>query len=322
MTAFLPLALLGGIGIVLGAIFMFGFNIDQNDRRTILYPIFLTLIGGLLGLIMHYGSRNEPMNLPVLYIVMQFVFLLLGIFHVWWLYKKLFWSKRDTYQQERDSFLPEFVYTAAAMFFVVAGLIIVYGLLLRDFSQTGNYWAISILFIVPFLFIKAYDLLNQIPRRDFSKKWSFSSERIGEDNWDWVNETWINFEVKETRDAERRKTGRTARFRILVPRKVPLREMYRLAVREYNKQSPEIVVQDLGFEKNNEGRFWWLFSIKCIWNRPDTWFRKVRYLDPYTSSSSNEIRPTDIILARRMSLVGEAQEDEELGYGEIAMGEL
>jgi hypothetical protein len=321
MTTFLPLAFVAGIGIILGAIFMLGFNIDQNDRRTMLYPIFLLLIGGVLGVCLHFGSRSDAMDLPVLYITFQIVCFLLGIFHVWWLYKKLFWSKRDTYQSERDSILPEFVYTTACMFIVAAGLMLAYGYF-AGFSKTDNYWAISLLFIHPFLFIKAYDVLNQIPQRDFSKKWTFTSERIGEDNWDWVNETWINFEVKETRESEQRKKGRIARFRILVPRKVPLREMYRLAVREYNKQSPEVVVQDLGFEKNNEGRFWWLFAIKCVWNRPKTWFRKVRYLDPSASSVLNDIQPTDIVVAKRMSFVNEEPEDEELGYGEVAMGEL
>jgi Type VI secretion system, TssN len=321
MTAFLPLALVGGIGIVLGLIFMFGFNIDQNDRRTILYPIFLFLIGSLLGVILYFGSRNDPMNEPMFYIIMQFAFFLIGLFHNWWIYKKLFWTKRDTYKAERDSILPEFIYTLTSMFLVVAGLIVSFGFF-SGFVKTGNYWAIGILFILPFLFIKTYDFLNQIPKRDFSKKWTFSSERIGEDNWEWANETWVNFEVKETREAERLKSGRTARFRILVPRKVPLREMYRLAVREYNKQGPDVVVQDLGFERNNEGRFWWLFSIKWVWNRPNTWFRKMRYLDPFASSVGNEILTTDTIVARRMPFVSGIQEDEELGFGEIAMGEL
>ena len=317
MSNFLPLLTLMGLGGVLGTIFMMVFNLDQNDLRTTLYVLFITLIGMLLGATLHFGSVDDPMNLPLVYIGLQFVVLGLGFIHIWWMYKKLFWSKRDSYQAERDSFFPEFTYTMYIMFLMAAGMLFGYGYF-SGYGKMANYWAINLLFIAPLLFIKSYDFLNQIPLRDYSKKWGFTPERIDEDNWEWNNETWVHFEVKETVVAERRKTGRMSRFRILAPRKVPLREIYRLGVREYNKKAPQVVLQDLGFEAGNEGSFWWLFKIKVVWNRPNTWFRRVRYLDPYASPVVNDMRPNDILMMYRMPL----NPDDDLDYGEIAMGEL
>lgn len=320
MNEYIPLLILLGIGIILGAIFFFAFSIDQNGWRTKVYPLIMAIMGGLAGLYLHFSSIDDPMNLPVSYMVLQGVFLLLGIFHFWFLYKKLFWSRRNSFDLENDSFLPELVYTLLVLVLATAGLFAAYGYF-AGFPKMTNYWVVGILFLLPFLFIKSYDALNQIPHKDFSQKWVFTKDHIGEKNWDWVNEMWVHFEVKENLISERHNNGRNARFRISAPRKVPLREFYRLAIREYNRQGPDIMVQDLGFERVNQGQFWWLFSIKYLWNRPNTWFRKNRYLDPYSSPVNNEIRPTDIIIARRMG-TKEAIENQEVFDDGIPMGEL
>lgn len=317
ISDFLPLLTMMGLGGMLGGVFMTLFSLDQNNLKTTLYPLVMTFFGFLIGIGLHFGSAGDPMNLPIIYIMLQFVVLFIGSLHLWWMYKKLFWSKRDSYQAERDSFSPEFTYTMYILVMMSAGMLGGYGYF-GGFSKMVDYWAINILFVAPFLFIKSYDFLNQIPYRDFSKKWTFTKDRIDEDNWEWNNEMWVHFEVKETVEAERRKTGRTARFRILAPRKVPLREIYRLGVREYNKKAPQVVLQDLGFEAGNDGQFWWLFKVKSVWNRPNTWFRRVRYLDPFSSPVVNDMRPNDILIMYRMAL----KPGVELDYGEIAMGEM
>lgn len=320
MTEYLPLLILLGIAIVLGALFFFAFSIDQNGWRTKIYPLVMTVVGGLAGLYLHFSSIDDPMDLPLHYMVLQGVFLLLGFFHIWFLYRKLFWSKRNSFDLENDSFLPELVYSLLVLALMTAGLFAAYGYF-AGFPKMSNYWVVGIPLVLPFLFIKTYDTLNQIPHKDFSQKWVFTKEQIGEQNWDWVNEMWVHFEVKENLISERQNKGRNARFRISAPRKVPLREFYRLAIREYNRQGPDIMVQDLGFERVNQGQFWWLFSIKYLWNQPNTWFRKNRYLDPYSSAVANKIRSTDIILARRMR-TKEAVVNQEVFDDGIPMGEL
>jgi Type VI secretion system, TssN len=317
MTNLTPLLFIFGLGFVLFILFLSIFKLDQNDWRTSLYLLFMILVGGLTGLWLHFESEKNLLHLPNIYISLQVIFLLLGIGHIWWMYRKLFWSKRDSFWIENDSFWPELLYTLAILFLMSAGLLGAYGYFEVDFSNITHYWGICILFVVPFLFFKSYDFFNQIPQRDFSQRWVFTNDRIGEDNWDWVNEIWVQFEVKENLVSERLKKGRLASFRIEAPRKVPLRETFRLAVREYNSKAPDINVQDLGFEQENVGHFWWLFSIKFVWRRPETWFRKIRYLNPYSSPVKNEIRPNDIVVARRMNLNSAIEEEEEIPMGEL-----
>lgn len=321
MTQFIPLITLSGMSIGLFAVFMFAFELDQNDWRTKLYPLFMCLFGGLMGLWLHYGSFNNPMNLPNIYMVIQGLFFLFGLFHLWFMYQKLFWSKRNGYDADMDSLLPEAIYSFAILFLMGAGLLAAYGYF-SGFSKMGNYWSISILFSIPFLFLKSYDFLNQIPQKDYSLKWVFTDDPINENNWRWENETWTHFEVKE-KFRGTSKVNRLASFRIKGPRKVPLREIFRLATREYNKNAVDVVVQDLGLEKENKGKIWWLFSIKFIWSQPNTWYRKIRYLDPYSSSVINEILPNDIIVARRMSTkVATENKEEYFEDDDIPMGIL
>ena len=300
---------------------MFGFNIDQNDKRTLLYILIMLILSASFGYVLYLFTKYYPEKLPSFYIVLQFIFLILGIFHVWFMYNKLFWSKRDIYDFKQDSLLPETIFTILIASLMCIITLALFGFL-TDFSKITVYWALSISFLIPFLLLKSFDFLGQIPHRDFSQKWQFTNNPIKEDHWNWENEIWVNFELKEKWIRSRQEMNRSASFRIMAPRKVPIREIFRLAIREYNRKRPDIVVQDLGFEKEINGMFWWLFSIKFNWKQPGTWFRKPRYLDPYISPVANGIHPKDIILARRMSTEKAFDNKEDYFDGDVAMGEL
>jgi hypothetical protein len=318
MDAYIPLIIVSILCLVSGGIFFFGFHIDQTNRPTVIYAVIMLLLGIGLGFLTYYNNKQDNLNLASSYTWMQVFFALLGLFHTWFMYKKLFWSKRDGFAKSRDSFLPELLYGIFLMTLVTVGILAA----LSYKGQTvlaGLFWAVGIPFLVPFMILKTFDGLNQIPKRDFSQKWIFSKEPIREDNWHWVNELWVEFEVYQSWSTERRRAGRKARFRIRAPRQVPLREVYRLAVREYNQKGPEVVLQDLGFEAANNGAFWWLFSIKFMWKKPNTWFRSIRYLDPMQATVEGELLPTDIVVARRMSFSSDAGFADD---GEIAMGEM
>lgn len=317
MDVFIPILSITALGLLAGGLFFFGFNLDQTDKRTFIYAIVALIVGLLLGGLTYLVNRSS-LDSALSYHILQLIFIGLGSFHAWFLYRKMFWSRRDSQLSDKDSFLPEFLYTLFTMLLMTAGFMLPLGYFYQNFEKATPFWSVSLLFIIPFFLAKTFDFLNQIPSKDYSQKWSFSKDRISEDDWDWANEMWINFEVRETLAAQRTGRGRYARFRILVPRQTPIREVYRLAVREYNRKSPEVVVQDLGFERGNDGRFWWLFSVKFIWNHPNTWFRGIRHLDPYDSVVANDLRAEDIITARRKSF----QNGEALDYGEVAMGEL
>lgn len=318
MDPYIPILLMAALALVAGGIFFFGFHIDQTNRATLIYAALMLLLGIGLGFLTYYNNASDKLNLANSYTWLQVFFLLFGSFHLWFLYNKLFWSKRDGFAKNRDSFLPEFVYSLLLMSLVTVGILAVFYFKSSP-SLAGLFWAVSMPFLLPFVFIKAFDALNQIPSKDFSEKWTFTKEPLREDNWRWLNEVWVEFEVYESLVAERRRAGRKARFRIRAPREVPLREVFRLAVREYNQKGPEVVMQDLGFESVNNGQFWWLFSVKFLWGKPNTWFRSIRYLDPYQATVAGELEPNDIVMVSRMASANATSFAED---NDVAMGEL
>ena len=111
MNEFIPLMAIIGISLLLITLFFTVFKLDQKDWRTKFYPLFIALLGGLGGLWLHFGSKYDPINLPKIYIAIQVICLGMGMTHLWIMYKKLFWSSRDGFDSEKDSFLPELVYT-------------------------------------------------------------------------------------------------------------------------------------------------------------------------------------------------------------------
>lgn len=282
-----------------------------SDRRTILFLLVFLLFGGLLGLLSFWLNKKDLMSLGNSYLLGQAVALVLGIFHLWFMYDKLLWSKRNSFIRAQDSFFPEALYTLLASLALTAGCLAVMFYFTKEVAVI--FWSVGVLFLLPFLLLKAFDFLQQIPLKDYKVKWFFSQKVIGENDWNWSNEMWISFEVKESW----KKPGirRSARFRILAPRHIPLGEIFRLAVREYNKQGNNIVVQDLGFEPGNKDRFWWLFSLKFRWSKPHTWFPNFRYLDPNDTALANALRPGDLVKARRIS-TGKEPVTQEIAVGQ------
>ena len=284
----------------------------SKDRPTILIILLSLLIGGLLGLLIFWFNRKDILSLSNSYLLLQGFMLLLGIGFIPLLYNKLFWTKRNGFDRSQDSFFPETLYTFLVALALSAGILLVLFFFVKEVAVT--YWSVGVLFLLPFLFLKAIDFLQQIPLKDYKVKWVFSQRLINENEWNWTNEMWVSFEVKES--WHKPGMSRKARFRILAPRSAPLGEIFRLAVREYNKQGKNIVVQDLGFEPENTGHFWWLFSLRFVWNRPHTWFPNLRYLDPNDSALASALRPGDLVKVRRIS-TGKGKQEEEL----VAIGQ-
>jgi hypothetical protein len=88
------------------------------------------------------------MTWDTVFTLLQLSFLLLDVFHVWYLYKRLFWSNRDPFRPELDSFLPELIYTICVMFFASLGVVLVSAYFVGLKSHAGNYWAVSELFML------------------------------------------------------------------------------------------------------------------------------------------------------------------------------
>lgn len=295
------------LSLTTGGIFLW-LNKGKTDKRTWIYIALFFLLGILLGALVHLLNSPKGSNwrYSQIYFLFQLVFLALGILNAWLLYSKLFWSYRDTSRADRDSFWTEGLFTFTTATLSVVALITTFTLISDKSIADQNrpdlvFGGLIIVFIVPFLILKGYDFLNQIPTRNFDVKWTYPTHTPLEPNrWIWEHRTWVNFEVAESLENEGKWRIKPARFSVETPREQSLEDVYRLALREHHERGPAIPVQDLGYERSRQGDFWWLFKIKFIFWRPNTWFRKNRFLDPYTSVVQNDIRQGDVVKAQRM----------------------
>ena len=300
---------IGGLAILAGGIFFLSSQRGQNDFRTFLYLALSALWSLMLGIAVWYLRDADLMPLQDSFVAVALLVTGTGTFHLWWMYDKLFWARRNPFVWADDSFLLEMLFTllTAAL---VSGCIVAVLAFFGEWAVAEIIWPTGLFFLIPFLFLKSRDFLSQVPPREYRVKWEFSPRRINEADWPWHNETWVYFEARET--WHKPGMNRPAKFRILAPRHVPLGEVFRLGARQYNYKGPQVVLQDLGFEPENAGAFWWLFSLKFIWDRPHTWLPASRLLNPMLSPLQNGLRPHDVVLARRV-LFGNQQQRVAIG---------
>lgn len=295
------------LGLVTGGVFLW-LNKGKTDKRTWIYWGIFLLVGALMGALAHLLNTPKGANwrYSQIYLLYQLVFLGMGMLNAWLLYPKLFWAYREPNRADRDSFWTEGLFTFTTGMFSVIALILTFTLISgKSISEENRpdivFLGLIIVFLLPYLVLKGYDFLNQIPSRNFDVKWTYPTHSPLEPNrWIWEHRTWVNFEVAESLENEGKWRIKPARFSVETPREQNLEDVYRLALREHHDRGPAIPIQDLGYERSRQGDFWWLFKIKFIIWRPNTWFRKIRYIDPYVSVVENDIRQGDVVKAQRM----------------------
>jgi hypothetical protein len=295
------------LSLVTGGIFLW-LNKGKTDKRTWIYLAIFVVIGALMGGLAYMLNMPKGANwrYSQIYLIMQLVFLILGILNAWLLYPKLFWAYRDAERADRDSFWAEGLFTLTVCILSVLALLVSFILISGKSISLDNrpdfvFWTLIAVFVLPFFVLKGYDFLNQIPARNFDVKWTYPTHTPLEPNrWQWEHKVWVNFDVADSLENERKWRVKRAKFSVEMPREQSLENAFRLALREHHDRGPAIPVQDLGYERSRQGDFWWLFKIKCIIWRPNTWFRKNRYLDPYISIVENGLRQGDVVKAQRM----------------------
>jgi len=297
MKASIIFLIVGGvIAIVLGIIF---WQLKKEDikRKTLIYlmvSVILAALPGFLGITV----RQTP---SIAYLASLLIFVIYGSLHVWLMYG-LYWSRRASGDPSRDSFLPEFVFTL---------LLTVLGVLAfsANFNawDSENYWqsnflplfsGVVIAFPLPFLFIKAYDFAMQIKAPDYEKKaeWSDFSNALAPDPT-----TKLRFVVAHTLKDENNPFRKKDSFRIEIAPEDILGNIFRYGVEELNDVEPGKKIIDLEEDQYTDiPRLWWLFKVKFRLGRPNTWNRKIRYLDPFAKAEENLIKNGDTIIAKRV----------------------
>lgn len=292
-----------GIAIIAGILF-FWLNKGQNDKKTLWYVALFALLGTIFGMFSYlFASENfmdwQPSSV---YILAQSLFSSAAIFHVWYLYNRCFWSVRNTTLHNEDAFLKEFIFSVfvacITVLFFILPIVVLSDKTLFLYNKT--FIALPLCFIVPFLSLKSYDFFAQIPKKEYNIQWLYPQNApLDPNRWIWENKVWVDFEIVNSLVEEGKWRAPKAKFGIEVPREQSIENIFRLGLREYHRRSPSVHVQDLGNEPSQSIDFWWLFYIKWVWNRPASWFRSRRYIDPSDSTTQNELKHGDILVAKR-----------------------
>lgn len=309
-SAILPIIYLSLVGIIILLFFLFAFDRKQRDRKTWFHFILFFGFGGICGWLIHLLSSGI-LSIENSYIIFSVVCFLIGIFLVWYMLKKVMWVKSDSLNVEKDSFVLEL------LFIILCGICLSLGVAItlkyRDEPYYNYFLSSTLLLPAWFLIIKSLDCLFQIPANEYKIKWKFPKYLINEQDWPETNNVWIGFESMESYN----RPGMTNRikYRAEVPRTIALGEIFRLAIKIYNGQGHFNSMQDIGVEPENENRFWWLFKLKFVLNKPHTWFPNFRILDPTTDAITNGLRTGDLVQAIRMSSGLNSNFDESIPMG-------
>jgi hypothetical protein len=271
------------------------------NRYVMLYKLGFLLLFALTGLGIGYFVSGSPHSIWA----SRLLFIGIGALHLGLLYQQS-WAVRHSYKAEQDSFWVECTFTL--LMGVLGAIACTYGAKFTRWLAIGAAedlqlpWEMPLLVLLPFLLLKLGDLSSQIPYRVVEHAWVFPIEPAQTQDWPRHDLVQVNFQVSTSLQDEYRLLATPAAPWIEVPREAPLGSVFRLLIQERRIRTELKSIRDVGDEFDGSPGFWWLFSIKRIWWKPWTWFRKSRYLNPALSLVENHVQEGDIILGRRIPL--------------------
>jgi len=277
--------------------------LKNQDRKLGKIDMIVKLITIVLcfgvSFLIYYLTQNRP-NLTIG--LTRIGLLLLGSGTVLVMYLQS-WTKRHLFSFPEDSFAIEFVYVLnTSVLASIAFLAAPYTFELVPYSEeiAPTMWDAPIVYLIPFLFFKTLDFAGQIPLKRVENPYIFPVEQVNHNDWNWRGMQQVNFILKSSLIEEYDMFAWNSRPWIEAPKERSLGEVFHLCIQERRKKSNLSTIQDMGDEYHGTPEFYWLFNVKTLWNRPDTWIRKNRYLNPALSIEQNKISKDDIIVATRI----------------------
>lgn len=224
------------------------------------------------------GIYSEP---TLFFVVFQAYFLLLGIWHVYAMYRNLQWSG------DGKSFWMELLFTFIVSVFGCIGFLFLYRVFNKDGLQAIMATSI-VFFIIPFLVYHTFKKAVDIPPKVL-KKWFYPvQEEIEEPQESKLkNLLIISFEFKKRTDA-----AHYTNFRAKAPKDMELGQLFYYFINDYNERHTNSKIQFI----NEAGEpYGWIFYKKHRWYSIFT-----RYIDADKTTFINNIRENDIIICNRL----------------------
>ena len=251
----------------------------KNKKLAIVYILFILITFALAGLLSSHKVLNDtPLSS---FIGIQFIFLLLGILHLYVLNKYF-----PDLSNDKTNFFNEFLFTIIILFLGF----ISYMNVVNNFRPAFSFLFLGtgICFIVPFLFNKLYEFALEIPIPVY-KKWKYPLEGNIKDPTknELTNPSVISFEFqKKFNDNE------ITNFKIKAPENMEFGKLFFFFINDYNERHPESHIDYL--TSTTQQPHEWIFYFK------PNWFGNLKHINFSKTVLNNEIKENDVIVCQRI----------------------
>ncbi len=244
----------------------------------VIYSLVTLLSYALIGL----SGLMKIENPLKLFIALQVGSTLLGIIHAFTLYRLNAWN-------DRDSFVHELVFTLYVSALAALSFIVVFSLC----NQMGYVLIFSgsiIFFLVPFLVLKCYEFMIQIPEEVYTK-WFYpigqGENDLPEELLDDTNVVIIEFRMLQNTNED----SELIKSRSRLPLKIEFSKFFPAFLEQFNDRNPGRKIQFM--DANNEPHGWNFYLLP-------KWWQFKTYINPQLTIRENGIKENSIIIAERV----------------------
>lgn len=267
------------IGVLL-MVFMKGIKklFSKKRKQVLIYLLIMVALFALTALISNPHVLN---NIPLHnFFAFQFIFLLLGILHVY--------VSREHFEilsEKTGSFWSEFIFTIAIACISLIAFFFITNMFKPEYKFV--FLGASLWFLIPMLVIKTYEFAMTIPLPVY-KKWFYP---VGKNIKDPKDDELINPQVISFEFHKDDKTSELSNFRLKAPEKMEFGRLFYFFINDYNDRHPE---NKIGFiNQNNEPNGW-------IFYKKPSWYTLMKYIDFARTVESNGIREDNVIICQRV----------------------
>jgi hypothetical protein len=251
---------------------------EVSVKVFIIYSVVAILIAALLGLtgLITINSASS------FFMGLQAAVFVLGIVHVFALYRLNSWS-------EQESLWQELVFTLYVAMLGAFIFLILFNVLNKH-GYAVLFTSSFIFFLVPFLVVKCFDFMLMIPAEVYPM-WYFPAGEVDleipEDVMDDESIIVVEFQMARalSDDAE------TIKSRSKLPLKLEFGRFFPIFLDQYNDRNAGTQIEFLDGSKQPYG---WNFYIK------PKWYQSPRYINPDITIRENGVKENDIIVAERV----------------------
>ena len=256
-------------------------GIDQPSLIYALVPIPYFAFFTWMAVILWSGEAKSSSAFD--FLMLQIVALILGIAHVVMFYREVAgWRALSWPKRTRDWSWPHFGYTLLLMLSGMVGIMVADVLPFTGVDEGWDYFTALLTFLVPFLWVKAFDVYLAIPVAEY-RPWYPTLEFFNYEPHEKFPKVTVRVFFEE------RNSGRIEHVPF-DPNK-PFEHVYRWVLHIYLQDQPETYYS----ERDNATYVWgWHFHRERT-----SWLRWNKRIDPERSFLQGKLRDGDTVIALR-----------------------